>query len=346
VTDNKDALRQRLEELDKKATPGPWAWGFTGDDANCAIGFAINTEEEPLTGQLDGADEDWIVREPVCANVEGSGNAELISFLRSSIPEILSALQQLKTTEAERDGLKVEFGPIRFDWEGSHDRLDNAGILVTPDHQVGVHLHKRLDELIHQRDALKASNGTKDARIAELEAGQRCESGILTWDKPMTSTQAAHYLLTNGFVAVEYARALQREVAASQARCAALENVLRMAWRFIGVDGLSPMDRTTIGCDINRALSTPSDTSDLDAIVEKAKREERGKHEELMMRRLRGLGPMLEDAGELLEKWFQTRADFPGCPTLPMSQYLKAAGGRLNSMFDRAAGLPEPKENS
>lgn len=30
----------------------------------------------------------------------------------------------------------------------------------------------------------------------------------LTWEKPMTSRQAASYLLTNGFVAVEYARYL------------------------------------------------------------------------------------------------------------------------------------------
>lgn len=34
---------------------------------------------------------------------------------------------------------------------------------------------------------------------------------LLTWDKPLTSKQAARYLLTNGFIAVELYRAEMAE---------------------------------------------------------------------------------------------------------------------------------------
>ena len=40
----------------------------------------------------------------------------------------------------------------------------------------------------------------------------KTETPLLTWIKPMTSEQAAKYLLTKGFVAAEYAESLEREL--------------------------------------------------------------------------------------------------------------------------------------
>lgn len=50
--------------------------------------------------------------------------------------------------------MRRELGPLRFDWEGAHDRLDKAGVLVVEPGAMGVHLHKRLDAALADRHAL------------------------------------------------------------------------------------------------------------------------------------------------------------------------------------------------
>lgn len=74
-----------------------------------------------------------------------------------------SIIQQHEATIAE---LRRELGPIRYDWEGAHDRLDALGILMgTP--SLGEHLHKRLDALIADRESISADLAAAQATIQQ-----------------------------------------------------------------------------------------------------------------------------------------------------------------------------------
>jgi len=57
---------------------------------------------------------------------------------------------------------------------------------------------------------------------------QKPDDPTLVWDRPMTSAQARHYWMTNGFVAVELYRVAQRQAKTASEMLTALKKIARI----------------------------------------------------------------------------------------------------------------------
>lgn len=95
--DNIKALVEKIDALEKKATPGPWAWDQRGEKINeWALGVAFDVNDNPLVGRFDN--EDAVYVEQVC-QTEGAtvnyADADLICALRNAWPELKAALAPL-----------------------------------------------------------------------------------------------------------------------------------------------------------------------------------------------------------------------------------------------------------
>ena len=100
------ALVERIDALEKRATPGPWAWDQRGEKINeWGLGVALDANDNPLIGRFDAEDATYV--EQVC-QTEGAtvnyADADLICTLRNAWPDLKAALAPL----AEPVGMPVE----------------------------------------------------------------------------------------------------------------------------------------------------------------------------------------------------------------------------------------------
>lgn len=82
---------EEIKSLEAKATPGPWAWEFTGDDNTCAVGTVMDENDNFVAGMVDG-DADTIVVDSVCREVTNQQDAAFIAAARNALPRLLSLL--------------------------------------------------------------------------------------------------------------------------------------------------------------------------------------------------------------------------------------------------------------
>lgn len=102
---------EELKALEAKATPGPWAWEFTGDDNTCAVGTVMDENDNFVAGMIDG-DADTVVVDSVCPEVSNQQDAAFIAAARNILPRLLSMLTP-PPDAAVREAVEQVDGEIR-----------------------------------------------------------------------------------------------------------------------------------------------------------------------------------------------------------------------------------------
>ncbi|WP_158250719.1 hypothetical protein [Novosphingobium sp. HII-3] len=139
-------LIARLRELDAAATPGPWAyrpdeyddWGVVKsprvpvdgfpDGLRCVLAQFRHPEsihdEEVLNEHRRAKTDPW------------QGNAELVTFLRNAVPEILEAADQLEAlrshAEAMAKALKRAADIVERNLYRQHEKIEDVPKLADP----------------------------------------------------------------------------------------------------------------------------------------------------------------------------------------------------------------------
>ena len=135
-------LIARLRELDAAATPGPWAyrpdeyddWGV------------VKSPREPVEGFPDGLrcvlaqfrdpkalDEEALNEHRRAKTDPWQGNAELVTFLRNAVPEILEAADQLEALRSHAEAMAEKLA--YYGTDEHYDGGDVPGhIYVLDDH--------------------------------------------------------------------------------------------------------------------------------------------------------------------------------------------------------------------
>ena len=129
---NIKALVERIDALEKRATPGPWAWDQRGEKINeWGLGVAFDANDNPLIGRFDAEDATYV--EQVC-QTEGAtvnyADADLICALRNAWPDLKAALAPL----AEPEGCVV---PRSFLEHARCPNCDGQGWYVIPNRNTG-----------------------------------------------------------------------------------------------------------------------------------------------------------------------------------------------------------------
>jgi hypothetical protein len=106
-----DPKVQEIEQRLQAATPGPWAWGRTGEKCTgAAVGARCFAEEDaecasPLSGDLTDRPDDFSVSEPVAFLEHQNANADA-SLIAHAPGDLRYLLDRLAALEAQRDALQ------------------------------------------------------------------------------------------------------------------------------------------------------------------------------------------------------------------------------------------------
>jgi hypothetical protein len=109
-----DPKVQEVEQRLQAATPGPWAWGRTGEKCTgAAVGARCFAEEDaecasPLSGDLTDRPDDFSVSEPVAFLEHQNANADA-SLIAHAPGDLRYLLDRLAALEAQREDHIAEF---------------------------------------------------------------------------------------------------------------------------------------------------------------------------------------------------------------------------------------------
>lgn len=104
-----EALVAEIDALERKATPGPWAWDQRGEKTNeWGLGVAMRADDTEISGLFK--DEDAIYVEYVCSHEAATCNyddPEFICAFRNAWPLLREALQTAQKPNPPNDAVAV-----------------------------------------------------------------------------------------------------------------------------------------------------------------------------------------------------------------------------------------------